>query len=83
VIKAAELFLNGTTSTTQDANGNLKLLPSFNSTDFYADQNASFNYEPKIPEYITLTSMVFCIAIMCLGLIGNIMVNEGREMQRV
>ncbi|XP_052562488.1 growth hormone secretagogue receptor type 1-like isoform X1 [Culex pipiens pallens] len=29
---------------------------------------------PQIPEYIRATSMVFCIIIMCLGVIGNIMV---------
>ncbi|XP_055623553.1 growth hormone secretagogue receptor type 1 isoform X1 [Toxorhynchites rutilus septentrionalis] len=28
----------------------------------------------QIPEYIRATSMVFCIIIMCLGVIGNIMV---------
>lgn len=30
---------------------------------------------PQIPEYIRATSMVFCIIIMCLGVIGNIMVS--------
>ncbi|XP_058062392.1 thyrotropin-releasing hormone receptor-like [Anopheles bellator] len=29
---------------------------------------------PQIPEYIRATSMVFCIIIMCLGVIGNVMV---------
>uniref|UniRef100_A0A336MUN8 CSON007190 protein n=1 Tax=Culicoides sonorensis TaxID=179676 RepID=A0A336MUN8_CULSO len=29
---------------------------------------------PQIPDYIRYTSMVFCIVIMCLGVIGNIMV---------
>lgn len=30
---------------------------------------------PQIPAYIRNTSMVFCIVIMCLGVIGNIMVS--------
>lgn len=29
---------------------------------------------PQIPEYIRTTSMVFCIIIMCLGVVGNVMV---------
>lgn len=29
---------------------------------------------PEIPNYIRYTSMVFCIVIMCFGVIGNIMV---------
>nr|QXN57742.1 ETHR-A protein [Anopheles gambiae] len=29
---------------------------------------------PQIPKYIRATSMVFCIIIMCLGVIGNVMV---------
>lgn len=34
------------------------------------------NYElPEIPSYIRTTSMVFCIVIMCLGVIGNVMVS--------
>lgn len=31
---------------------------------------------PQIPAYIRNTSMVFCIVIMCLGVIGNIMVSD-------
>lgn len=34
------------------------------------------NDVPQIPDYIRYTSMVFCIAIMCLGVIGNIMVSR-------
>lgn len=30
---------------------------------------------PEIPNYIRYTSMVFCILIMCLGVIGNVMVS--------
>uniref|UniRef100_A0A182FAY4 G-protein coupled receptors family 1 profile domain-containing protein n=1 Tax=Anopheles albimanus TaxID=7167 RepID=A0A182FAY4_ANOAL len=36
--------------------------------------NDSSEIMPQIPEYIRATSMVFCIIIMCLGVIGNIMV---------
>uniref|UniRef100_A0A182MCK2 G-protein coupled receptors family 1 profile domain-containing protein n=1 Tax=Anopheles culicifacies TaxID=139723 RepID=A0A182MCK2_9DIPT len=44
-----------------------------------ADGTASAGFNdssemPQIPEYIRATSMVFCIIIMCLGVIGNIMV---------
>lgn len=71
---AAEVFLNDTKDL-NFTNGNIKLLPPFNNnSDFLTDQNSTSNYELKIPEYITLTSMIFCILIMCLGLIGNIMV---------
>lgn len=31
---------------------------------------------PEIPAYIRTTSMVFCITIMFLGVIGNIMVSS-------
>ena len=34
---------------------------------------------PQIPAYIRNTSMVFCIVIMCLGVIGNIMVSLSEE----
>lgn len=30
---------------------------------------------PEIPAYIRNTSMIFCVVIMCLGVIGNIMVS--------
>lgn len=36
---------------------------------------AANNDVPQIPDYIRYTSMVFCIVIMCLGVIGNIMVS--------
>uniref|UniRef100_A0A6E8VBM8 G_PROTEIN_RECEP_F1_2 domain-containing protein n=1 Tax=Anopheles coluzzii TaxID=1518534 RepID=A0A6E8VBM8_ANOCL len=44
-----------------------------------ADGTASAGFNdssemPQIPEYIRATSMVFCIIIMCLGVIGNVMV---------
>ncbi|GLV44402.1 ETHR [Carabus blaptoides fortunei] len=37
-----------------------------------SDQNDT--YSPVIPTYIRNTSIVFCVIIMCLGVIGNIMV---------
>lgn len=82
MIKAtAEFFLNDTKDVDFSAstNGNIKFLSPLSNNngsdygDLYTDQNFTDN-EPKIPEYITLTSMIFCIIIMCLGLIGNIMV---------
>ncbi|CAH2012337.1 unnamed protein product [Acanthoscelides obtectus] len=49
------------------------------SSDFPNATNIS-NYSdpshvtPVFPTYIRTTSMVFCILIMCLGVIGNVMV---------
>ncbi|XP_060806909.1 thyrotropin-releasing hormone receptor isoform X1 [Amyelois transitella] len=44
----------------------------------YSNSNVSlhsnFTEYPDIPYYIKATSMTFCIAIMCLGVIGNVMV---------
>lgn len=36
--------------------------------------NDTFTEYAEIPYYIKTTSMTFCIAIMCLGVIGNVMV---------
>ncbi|CAH1118947.1 unnamed protein product [Phaedon cochleariae] len=36
--------------------------------------NATEGMYPVFPSYIRTTSMVFCIVIMCLGVIGNVMV---------
>ncbi len=53
---------------------NYKLL--VNNANVSTDgNNNDTKYEPQIPEYIRTTSMVFCIAIMCLGVVGNIMVS--------
>lgn len=38
-------------------------------------QNATVHDIPQIPAYIRTTSMVFCITIMLLGVIGNLMVS--------
>lgn len=39
-----------------------------------ATENATERDIPQIPAYIRTTSMVFCITIMLLGVIGNLMV---------
>ncbi|KPJ08929.1 Orexin receptor type 2 [Papilio machaon] len=36
--------------------------------------NENFTEYAEIPYYIKATSMTFCIVIMCLGVIGNVMV---------
>lgn len=82
VIKATELIFNITNVKNFNFTGsseNFKLLSSINNVsniqdNFTVDQNAS-NPDPQIPDYIRTTSMVFCVIIMCLGVIGNIMVN--------
>ncbi|KAL1506200.1 hypothetical protein ABEB36_005602 [Hypothenemus hampei] len=44
-------------------------------TAFNASYNSTIEYgNPVFPTYIRTTSMVFCIIIMCLGVIGNVMV---------
>lgn len=40
----------------------------------YAMSNDNFTEYAEIPYYIKATSMTFCIVIMCLGVIGNVMV---------
>lgn len=39
-----------------------------------SEPGANFTEYAEIPYYIKATSMTFCIVIMCLGVIGNIMV---------
>lgn len=46
------------------------------------DTSSSGGGIPQIPAYIRNTSMVFCIVIMCLGVIGNIMVSDSLGMCR-
>lgn len=48
---------------------------SNDGTIITGSSNQSYSEMPQIPEYIRATSMVFCIIIMCLGVIGNIMVS--------
>lgn len=89
VIKATEFLLNLTSYVRDEnftsASENIKLLSPLNNNsahgNFSVDQNIS-NYEPHIPEYIRTTSIVFCVVILCLGLIGNIMVNSRKEILR-
>ncbi|XP_052744897.1 thyrotropin-releasing hormone receptor isoform X2 [Bicyclus anynana] len=45
---------------------------SYNSTTFEMSNN--YTEYAEIPYYIKATSMTFCIVIMCLGVIGNVMV---------
>lgn len=86
-LKVTELLLNLTHA--RDANftsasENIKLLSPLNNQsafgNFSADQNSS-NYDPPphIPDYIRTTSIVFCVVILCLGLIGNIMVKTDKS----
>ncbi|KAJ6635695.1 Neuropeptide SIFamide receptor [Pseudolycoriella hygida] len=44
----------------------------FNNTELH--ENDTFSDLPQIPTYIRTTSMVFCVTIMLLGVIGNVMV---------
>lgn len=53
-------------------NSNLFEHSNFTNASFEM-ANASYS-EYEIPYYIKATSMSFCIAIMCLGVIGNVMV---------
>ncbi|KAL4714608.1 hypothetical protein ACJJTC_002173 [Scirpophaga incertulas] len=45
---------------------------SFSNSSF--EMSSNFSDYDEIPYYIKATSMTFCIAIMCLGVIGNVMV---------
>ncbi|XP_022912512.1 QRFP-like peptide receptor isoform X2 [Onthophagus taurus] len=44
-----------------------------NSSNSSYENGTQMEY-PVLPSYIRITSMVFCIVIMCLGVIGNVMV---------
>lgn len=45
---------------------------SISNTTF--EMSSNFTEYAEIPYYIKATSMTFCIVIMCLGVIGNVMV---------
>lgn len=45
--------------------------PNNNFSYIYGNDSSSYLV---LPSYIRITSMVFCIVIMCLGVIGNVMV---------
>ncbi|XP_050293234.1 thyrotropin-releasing hormone receptor isoform X1 [Anthonomus grandis grandis] len=62
---------NSYTSVTPDILSNLSA-GSYNNTNGSYNGSADFNL--VFPGYIRTTSMVFCILIMCLGVIGNVMV---------
>lgn len=51
---------------------NFEITNFSNFTYYYNYYNDTSN--PVFPSYIRTTSMVFCIIIMCLGVIGNVMV---------
>ncbi|VEN46780.1 unnamed protein product, partial [Callosobruchus maculatus] len=46
-------------------------LPNATNASNYSDTS---HVTPVFPAYIRTTSMVFCVLIMCLGVIGNVMV---------
>lgn len=82
VIKATEFFLNLTYENFTGASESIKLLFPLNSSgvgplaNFSTLLNSSGSDEPRIPDYIRTTSIIFFVIILCLGLIGNIMVNS-------
>lgn len=85
MIKATEFILNFTNVKDGNFTGSsesIKLPFPLNNSgihgNFSVDQNAS-NSVLEIPEYIRTTSIVFCVVILCLGLIGNIMVNSRKD----
>ncbi|XP_028167686.1 thyrotropin-releasing hormone receptor-like isoform X1 [Ostrinia furnacalis] len=45
---------------------------NFSNSSF--ESNGNYSEYAEIPYYIKATSMTFCIVIMCLGVIGNVMV---------
>lgn len=51
-------------------------LSSLSTTAATTTENATERDVPQIPAYIRTTSMVFCITIMLLGVIGNLMVSK-------
>lgn len=62
------VYANGTT--TNYLYSTIDFVPN-NYTNFYENDTVD---KPVFPAYIRNTSMVFCVIIMCLGVIGNIMV---------
>lgn len=74
-LNSTDHFYNNHNNHSGSFSDNYKLLVS--NTNVSTDgNNNDTKYEPQIPEYIRTTSMVFCIAIMCLGVVGNIMVSS-------
>lgn len=83
VIKATEFIANLTLRESSGVSENIKLLaPLSNSSasghgNFSLDHNSTINsFEPHIPDIVRTTSIAIVIIILCLGLIGNIMVNK-------
>nr|ARD05167.1 ecdysis triggering hormone receptor A [Antheraea pernyi]QZU75309.1 ecdysis triggering hormone receptor A [Antheraea pernyi] len=74
----SNLYKNATTGSTFD--GEIKYT-QFGSNSTFENSNitapiqiSNYSEYAEIPYYIKATSMTFCIAIMCLGVIGNVMV---------
>jgi hypothetical protein len=83
VIRTTEFIANFTLAHNSSLSEDIKLLvpPSSNISgsgngNYTLSSNATTSLEPQIPDYIRTTSIVFCVVILCLGLIGNIMVNK-------
>nr|QZU75310.1 ecdysis triggering hormone receptor B [Antheraea pernyi] len=74
----SNLYKNATAGSTYD--GEIKYT-QFGSNSTFENSNitapiqiSNYSEYAEIPYYIKATSMTFCIAIMCLGVIGNVMV---------
>lgn len=86
VIKAYEFLLSNVSHVRNftSVSESIKLLSTYNNSsnvpgNLSTDPNAN-NYEQlQIPDYIRTTSIIFCVVILCLGLIGNIMVNSRKH----
>lgn len=64
-------YANGTTA--NYLYSTVDLGQNFSGGGAAGDGNDTFD-RPVFPAYIRNTSMVFCVVIMCLGVIGNVMV---------
>lgn len=89
-ISSSSVYGNSTSTTASIIEPNYNNSTSITTTNYYLydgtlDPNNNFSYGYGaygndsagylvLPGYIRITSMVFCIVIMCLGVIGNVMV---------
>lgn len=72
-------FNNLTTSNNVNINsngggGNTSIFENISTSGQLGAMPPNGSYNPVFPSYIRTTSMVFCILIMCLGVVGNVMV---------
>ncbi|XP_056631622.1 QRFP-like peptide receptor isoform X1 [Diorhabda sublineata] len=72
VLNATPLSITDINATTSNYLYSPSALDVFNITNNVT--NFTEGIYPVFPSYIRTTSMVFCIIIMCLGVIGNVMV---------